>query len=131
MSLLVKRLLVAIAFVLILDAIWISSQLPSYQRITESIQGMKMSVRWLPALITYGLIILGLYLILLYSQREPSNLKVTLFAFCFGLVSYGIYNFTNLSILNKYTWGLATKDTLWGAVLLSVSIGLALYLIKS
>jgi len=124
------QFIVATITVLILDAIWISSQITSYTKVTETIQGMKMTVRWIPAIITYGLILLGLYLILLYSQCQSSKLKVMLFAFLFGLVSYGIYNFTNLALLNKYTWTIAVKDTLWGGILLSVSIGLAIYLVK-
>lgn len=124
------QFIVATLSVLILDAIWISSQITSYTKVTEAIQGMKMTVRWIPAIITYGLILLGLYLILLYSQYQPSKLKVMLFAFLFGLVSYGIYNFTNLALLNNYTWTVAVKDTLWGGILLSISIGLAIYLVK-
>lgn len=124
------QFIVATITVLILDAIWISSQITSYTKVTETIQGMKMTVRWIPAIITYGLILLGLYLILLYSQYQSSKFKVMIFAFLFGLVSYGIYNFTNLALLNNYTWGVAVKDTLWGGILLSVSIGLAIYLVK-
>lgn len=32
-----------------------------------------------------------------------------------GLCIYGCYEFTNLSILNRWTWGLALADTAWGA----------------
>lgn len=90
-----------------------------------------MMVKWVPAIITYGLILLGLYLILLYAQYESSKPKVILFAFLFGIVSYGIYNGTNLALLTKYTWGLAIKDTLWGGVLLSVAIGISIYVSKN
>ncbi|KAG2448050.1 hypothetical protein HYH02_007077 [Chlamydomonas schloesseri] len=33
-----------------------------------------------------------------------------------GLGLYGCYEFTNLSILTRWTWALAAVDTLWGCV---------------
>lgn len=125
-----QQFIIATVVVLILDAIWIGVNIKSYQQLTETIQGTKMMVKWIPAILTYGLILLGLYLILLYAQYESSKPKVILYAFLFGIVSYGIYNFTNLAILTNYTTPVAIKDTLWGGVLLATSIGIAIYVSK-
>ena len=35
----------------------------------------------------------------------------------FGLVTYGVFDFTNHAILNNYSLPLAIMDTVWGAVL--------------
>lgn len=44
----------------------------------------------------------------------------------FGAVTYGTYSFTNLSLLQDWTWSLALADTAWGAVLTAVSTYVAI-----
>jgi uncharacterized membrane protein len=37
-----------------------------------------------------------------------------------GLLTYGIYNFTNLAILKNYSIPVTIFDTLWGGILFSI-----------
>ena len=42
-------------------------------------------------------------------------------AFLLGIIIYGVYNTTSLAIYKKYTWKVATMDTLWGGILLAIT----------
>ena len=39
------------------------------------------------------------------------------FSFLLGLVTYGVYDFTNLALLSKWQLFTAVTDTLWGGTL--------------
>ncbi|KAG2431106.1 hypothetical protein HXX76_009636 [Chlamydomonas incerta] len=47
-----------------------------------------------------------------------------------GLGIYGCYEFTNLSILERWTWGLAAADTVWGCVACGVVCWIQLMLTR-
>ena len=44
-----------------------------------------------------------------------------------GMVAYGTYAFTDLSIINNFTWTLAITDTLWGATLTAFAAYIAVW----
>lgn len=62
------------------------------------------------AIITYLLLAYGLY----HFAIKPNSLYN---AALFGLVVYGVYDFTNLATLAKYGFKEAIIDTIWGTVL--------------
>jgi uncharacterized membrane protein len=48
-------------------------------------------------------------------------------AFARGLCVYGVYEFTNVAVFERYDWKFAAADTLWGGVLFVI----ARYLLKN
>jgi len=64
------------------------------------------------AIITYIFLVLGIYF---FAVKEKNVYKGALF----GLVVYGVYNFTNLATISKYGFYESVIDTIWGVILCS------------
>lgn len=84
----------------------------------KTIQGTDMIIKPGYAFITYLLIPLGI-LLFVYPLIDKTNWIQTslLYGFLFGIIVYGVFDFTNLTILDKYPLNVAVIDTLWGGVL--------------
>lgn len=81
------------------------------------------------ALVVYLLIPLGIVLFALpHVSREALPWSSLGWGFLYGVVLYGIYDFTNLAMLAGWSWKLSLLDILWGGVLCAVSTSLAAYL---
>ena len=93
---------------------------PFYTLAIKKIQGSKMNVRLYSALIVYLFLIIGLY----YFIIEPN--KTAIEGAFFGLVVYGVFDFTNHAILENYSLPLSIMDTIWGSIL----CGTTTYLVK-
>jgi|UniRef100_A0A6C0C708 uncharacterized membrane protein len=84
---------------------------PFYSHAVKKIQGSDIKFRMYSAFIVYIMLITGLY----YFVIGPN--KTSREGAFFGLVTYGVFDFTNHAILNNYSLPLAIMDTVWGAVL--------------
>jgi uncharacterized membrane protein len=62
------------------------------------------------AIITYVLLAYGLY----YFAIKPKSIFN---GALFGLIVYGVYDFTNLATIAKYSVKVAILDTIWGTIL--------------
>jgi uncharacterized membrane protein len=82
--------------------------------------------------IYYGLIAWILMAVVLsyfiISNNTLNNKEKLMNAFILGICVYGIYNFTNMAILSKWTNQILIVDTLWGATLFTVVTFILLYL---
>ena len=84
----------------------------------SNIQSKPVKIRILQACITYiFLIIIFISYILpdLENKNEPI-LKVGIMGGCI----YGIYNFTNFTLFDNYTWKVALLDSIWGFCLFAI-----------
>lgn len=54
------------------------------------------------------------YFALSYLASKPNSAQE---AFCMGLCVYAVYDFTNLSTLDGWSWQFALPDSVWGGVL--------------
>ncbi len=106
-----------IIFILI-DLIWIKFIAgPKYSKMINDIQGEPMKIKYIPAIIVY--VFMTVLFMLFSSQSNIRN-------FLLGFLSYGIYDFTNLALLNKFDKTFALLDALWGGVLFAVTYQVAL-----
>lgn len=99
----------SIIFILI-DIFWIFLNTKTYNNLVYNIQGSNMIFnlnKFISLLITYLILLIGLNFIVI-----PYNIPML-----FGLVTYGVYSFTNYSLYNNYPVKLAIIDTLWGIIL--------------
>ena len=64
--------------------------------------------------ITY--IIMALGLIAFPVARAQSLTQAALYGALYGLVIYGVYDFTNMTTLRGWTWQLSMTDLFWGIV---------------
>lgn len=118
-----KLITVTITF-LILDALWLGliakklyiQELSSLVRISNGV----MQPLWSAAIIVYIALIAGILLFVL-PKAQSSILLAGYWGGLFGLISYAIYDFTNLSTLKGCTLKIAIVDTLWGCILCALT----------
>lgn len=84
-----------------------------FMNMVNTIQNEKSNVKYYSAVIAYILIILMIY-------KYVINLDNYYDAFLLGCFTYGIFDFTNLALFNKYDLKIAIQDTIWGGVLYTI-----------
>jgi len=113
-------LLVVTAFV-VADLIWLgvimagfySHELGDLARRAEG----AFAPRWLPAVAVYVLIPTGLVLFVRPLLSPPAgNGHALVWGALFGLLLYGVYDLTNLAILDRWTIPMTAADIAWGMV---------------
>jgi uncharacterized membrane protein len=82
--------------------------------------GEAMTPIWWAALVVYVCITLGILFFVLPKAQGNYLLALTGGAIL-GVVTYGIYDFTNYSILANWPWQITLIDFIWGIVLCGLS----------
>jgi len=103
-----------------IDAIYLKLIAPFYNVQVKKIQGNEINFRMYSAFIVYIILITGLYYFVIGPNRTAKE------GAFFGLVVYGVFDFTNHAILDNYSLPLAIMDTIWGSIL----CGTTTYLVK-
>jgi uncharacterized membrane protein len=108
-----------IVFMLLADAIWLSTMRPMYARLVKSVQGRDMApLRIVPAIVAYVFVLFAFVsLCAARISKSSSGLDAFLIGCASGLAIYGIFNATNAAIFSGYTLVPAVADTLWGTAL--------------
>ena len=108
--------IISILILLILDFLWIGLFMKNrYQNEIKQIQGTPMSVNITYAVVSYVLMAIGLVLFVLPNIRSEHRLLDSLkYGFLFGIVVYGIYDFTAAAVISKWNMTTAILDVLWG-----------------
>lgn len=110
------NVLKAIIILLVLDFLWISLYMGrEYGKMIPRIQGSPMVPNLLYALIAYTLMVLGLIHFVLPNVRQETLFKDSLlYGLTFGIIVYGIFDFTNAAVLKDWDMRLALIDVAWG-----------------
>ena len=118
----IKFFFVALAITLILDFIWIQAIMKKFYTKNLSniarIEKNKLKPNLVPGLIVYLIIALGITLFVI--PLSKTTLGSLAYGAIFGLVVYGIYDLTNLSIIKNYSLKLTIVDVIWGTFLCSM-----------
>ena len=111
-----KSNIIATLVLLILDFLWIGLYMgKQYQTQIAVIQGFKMKPILFQALAAYILMVIGLNLFVLPNIRKGHELEDSLkYGLTFGIVLYGVYDFTIGAVLKKWNMSLALVDIAWG-----------------
>jgi uncharacterized membrane protein len=122
-----KREIIAIVLLLILDGIWLTVYMGErYKLQVEAIQGSEMHVKVWSASLSYILMIVGLLVFVLPKTNKKTLLRDSiLYGGLFGLVVYGIYDFTAGAVLKDWDMKLAIVDILWGGFVYTLSVYLS------
>ena len=115
----IEFVLTAIILIAI-DAVYLKLIAPFYNSQVKKIQGNEINFRMYSAFIVYIILITGLYYFVIGPNKTAKE------GAFFGLVVYGIFDFTNHAILDNYSLPLAIMDTIWGSIL----CGSTTYLIR-
>ena len=106
----------ALAF-MVLDGLWLGvlmknfyrDQLAPIMRLSEG----AIAPNWPAALVVYALLGAGIALFVI--PRAPTLGSAAGYGALFGLVVYGVYDFTNYSTLRQWPFALTLADVAWGA----------------
>lgn len=115
-------ILILIPIVLIVDMLWLGVLMTGFydREIGELMRRNEagLNPRWGAAAFVYILIPIGLVCFVRPLLGPDSTLAQTfLWGALLGLVTYGIYDMTNLAVLEKWTLTVSLADIAWGGVL--------------
>ena len=113
----------ATVILLLLDALWIGLYMGGkYHTMIPRIQRTKMLVNPLYVLLSYMLMVIGLNIFVMPNIRNNNRLKDSIiYGFLFGIVLYGVYDFTAAAVLKNWDTVLALQDILWGGTVFFLS----------
>lgn len=103
----------------IIDTIWIGwLASDKYQQQIMQVQGTPLQVRQWPLPLIYLLIGIGIAYLVLPRIKPESEIKDAVFyGGLLGLVSYGLFDLTNIAVLKDWNVPLAAMDMAWGTFL--------------
>ena len=115
--------IISTIILLVLDIIWIQMFMKEkYNKQIYNIQKSKLVPKVNYALVAYILMVVGLNLFVIPHIRKGYELVDSLkYGFIFGIVLYGVYDFTCAAVFNNWDIQLAMIDVLWGGVVYFVS----------
>ena len=114
---------------LILDYLWLTTYMsPRYKTMIKTIQGTEMKTNMVYVVLSYFLMVVGLnHFVLPNIDFKNVNVKDCLkYGFLFGIVLYGVYDFTCAAVIQNWDIKLALVDILWGGIVYFLSC----YLLK-
>ena len=114
-----KLMLVTFLALVLLDFLWfgfIAHQLyhEEYGSLFRMANGT-MAVNYFSAFIVYILMSIGIICFVL-KHAKKNCMQGFLYGGIFGLVLYGVFNFTNFALISGFSLKIAIIDTLWGIV---------------
>ena len=108
----------AVAF-MVLDGVWLGLLMKSFYRqqlapIVRLADGGGIAPNWPAAFVVYAMLGLGIAAFVIPRAATVSSAAV--YGALFGLVVYGVYDFTNYSTLRQWPFALALADVAWGTL---------------
>lgn len=113
-----NKYILASIILVVLDFLWLGIYMGGqYKKQIRSIQGTEMTVRPVLVLLAYTLMVVGLVRFVLPNVSKTSNLfkNSIKYGAVFGLVLYGVYDFTAGAVLKDWNIKLLFIDIMWGA----------------
>ncbi len=119
-----KHYLVSSLTLLILDFLWLGGFMGNkYSIMIPKIQGSKMETNLMYAIFAYLLMLFGLNHFVL-PRLNIKNIKIEdclKYGFTFGVILYGVYDFTAGAVFKNWDLNLALIDVLWGGIVYFLS----------
>lgn len=110
----IKNYLLISALVVSIDAVYLKMVSNHFDLQIKKIQGSSLQLSMIPTFLSYLLITLGIYFFIVEKQFSLTDM------FILGLFTYGIYEFTNKALFNKWMWKTVFIDGIWGGILFSL-----------
>lgn len=123
LTILLSLLAIDIPVLTMLKSLWEST--------VFGVQHKPLVVKPYYAFITYLLMSYGLYNYV-YKNINANNWENDTLSkgFVFGIVLYGVFDFTNLAIFSNYSFTTAMIDVLWGGTLMALTTNFVYYLFE-
>jgi len=108
-------ILIPTILLLILDGLFLYKMRDHFQKQVKAVQNKKITMKIIPAFLCYIAIISLLYYFIILPQRSCLD------AFWLGIGVYLVFETTNMSLFEKWTWSTVFIDSLWGGVLFAAT----------
>jgi uncharacterized membrane protein len=120
-----KLLAIVVPAIVVIDLIWLGLIMVGFydQQLGDLARrnGSSLAPRWSAAVLVYLLIPAGIVIFVRpLLASDASLLQAFAWGALYGLVIYGVYDLTNLTTLEKWTWRLTLVDMAWGCVLCGI-----------
>ena len=111
-----RLIILSVVILLVFDFLWIGLFMGNqYKKQIMTIQNSEMKVDYKFAFMAYVLMVFGLILFVLPNIKKGSEFRDSIiYGFTFGIIIYGIYDFTAGAVFHKWDKKLAMIDILWG-----------------
>ena len=111
-----NKIVISTILLLVLDIIWIGGFMGGqYEGMIKKIQGSKMTVNLLYAVLTYILMIIGLQFFVISNIKEENMLMDSLkYGFLYGMILYGVYGLTAAAVIKDWDILVTVYDIIWG-----------------
>lgn len=111
-----NKIVISTILLLVLDIIWIGGFMGGqYEGMIKKIQGSKMTVNLLYAVLTYILMIIGLQFFVIPNIKEENMLMDSLkYGFLYGMILYGVYGLTAAAVIKDWDILVTVYDIIWG-----------------
>lgn len=119
-----KQILISGVAMLLLDAVYLSSFSGFFNKLITSVQGSPIQFNALGAILCYILLIGGLNYFIISRNKSIQE------AFILGIVIYGVYETTNLTIIKNWNMKAVALDTIWGGILFALTSKITYMLTK-
>jgi len=128
-----KNYIISIIVLLILDIIWISLYMgKQYKKQINNIQNNVLTPKYTYAMFAYFLMTIGLIQFVIPNIKKENRLYDSFkYGFVFGLIVYGIYDFTCATIFKDWDIKLAFIDVIWGGFVYFIAAYIGSFFIKN
>lgn len=116
--------IIATIILLCLDAIYFSITGSFFSSMIKSIQKEPLQIKYISFVITYIIMMIGLYVLILSKKREPYE------AFVLGILVYGVFELTNYTIFRKWSYLPVIFETIWGGILFYLTTKITYFISK-
>ena len=112
----VKNIICGIVVLLVLDILWLWLFMAQrYKQMIGKIQSTAMKANMLYAVFAYILMCFGLYWFVMKNEDPDNKIQSNILnGALFGLMVYGIYNFTAGAVLSDWSGKVMIYDIVWG-----------------
>jgi uncharacterized membrane protein len=119
-----KPFFLLVIIILAIDLLWINYIVGDmWKKNVETVQKSPMEIRKQYALLSYVLIIFGIYYFVQMNMTKDAYVKDSLVkGFIYGFILYGVFDFTNLAIFKEFDLKTAIIDMVWGGLLTSSAL---------
>lgn len=110
----IKSYLLISILIVAIDAVYLNSVSNFFNAQVKAIQGTELRLNMVSTVLCYILITLGVYYFMIEKKFSMKDMAIL------GVFTYGIYEFTNKALFDKWMWKTVALDGLWGGVLFAL-----------
>ena len=127
----IKSFLIVGIIIFSIDLIYLYTCGSIFTKQIKIIQNKEVVVKKIPAFIAYLFLTLALYYFIIRKKDNyKTNNDMIKDAVILGSLIYGIFDATNMALIDKWTINLFIIDTIWGGILFGLSAYLYILFVK-